>query len=70
MALIIGNVGDLRAVLNSLPTSLDAQRVDVWYENTGKTLVAVGIDGENTDFSFFVFDNHDQAEAYLRTRNL
>ena len=52
---IIGNIGDLREAIKDAP---DEQRVNTWYRNVGRVLVAKGVDGENTDFSFEVLDGY------------
>jgi hypothetical protein len=44
-------IGDLREAIKEAP---DGQLVNVWYKDSGLNLIAVGVDGENTDFSFIV----------------
>jgi hypothetical protein len=51
--MIVQTIRDLRVAIADAP---DDQRIDVWYRNTGKVLIAKGVDGENTDFSFVVLD--------------
>jgi hypothetical protein len=53
MEKLIGTIGDLQDAIAHAPRE---QRVDTWYKNTGRYLVARGVWGENTDFSFEVYD--------------
>lgn len=49
----IETLADLREAIKGYP---DSMRVDCWYKDNGKRLVAYAVDGENTDYSFKVFD--------------
>ena len=57
---ILQTTDDLKEIVERLPSG---QRVDCWYHDTGKTLVAVGVEGENTDYSFHVYDTIQEAVA-------
>ena len=58
---IIGNLADLKEAIESRDP---LTRVDVWFENTGRTLVARGAEGENIDFSFQIFNSVEEAEEF------
>jgi len=51
--MVIGTIGDLQDAIAGAPRE---QRIDVWYNDTGRILQAVGVSGENTDFSFYILD--------------
>jgi len=53
LPMVIGTIGDLQDAIAGAPRE---QRIDVWYNDTGRILQAVGVSGENTDFSFYILD--------------
>jgi hypothetical protein len=68
MASLINTVGELKQAIAEAP---DDQRVDVWYlDQTGKKMVAIGVSGENTDYSFAIYDTYTEAEAAIGSGEL
>lgn len=57
--MIINTIGDLKQAIANAP---DMQRVDVWYKDSGRKMVAIGVSGENTDYSFYIVDTYDEAQ--------
>jgi hypothetical protein len=67
----ITNVGELRRALDptAAPLPYDDRPIDVWYQDVGRSLVYVGVSGENTDISFKIYDSAEEADLAIASGN-